>query len=177
MGKKQDKNDHLNPMPGPCQSCLSTITKRTFVWKKIEKIFSILNRKGSEEMKWNIFCFRQEPRWSLPWAGTFLKVSPAQRYLERCDMLKDQCFRVGFPWLKEVKDKDTGGNRQKAFVPVCGPAVFNIPINKKKKKPAGLSGTLWTGLHNFLLLNSFLSLHVVLRSVARGHFPSWLEVS
>ena len=28
MGKRQDKNDHLNPMPGPCQSCLSTIMKR-----------------------------------------------------------------------------------------------------------------------------------------------------
>lgn len=100
MGKKQDKNDHLNPMPGPCQPCLSTITKRIFVWKKIEKIFSILNRKGSEEMKWNIFCFRQEPRWSLPWAGTFLKVSPAQRYLERCDMLKDQLLPGGFPMAK-----------------------------------------------------------------------------
>ena len=55
---------------------------------------------------------------------------------------RTNCFQVGFRWLKEVKDMDTGGNRQKTFVPFCGPAVFNIPINKKQKMAAGLSGTL-----------------------------------
>lgn len=28
MGKKQDQNYYLHPMPCPCQSCLSIITKK-----------------------------------------------------------------------------------------------------------------------------------------------------